>query len=173
MQSEHLPHTVNPAKLAQRRIVLDGNIPLGKLDRLSEQLVKLDSDGLVALQLEFGKDKQGFTTIIGSASTQVELICQRCMKEMTFDLSAVISLALVADDEAANELPDRYDPILVESSGLMPLRSLVEDDLILALPIVAYHDSPCGYADDEKHTEESSVEASVENPFSVLEILKH
>ncbi|MBV1959094.1 MAG: metal-binding protein, partial [Pseudomonadales bacterium] len=69
--------------------------------------------------------------------------------------------------------PDRYDPILVESSGLMPLRSLVEDDLILALPIVAYHDSSCGYANDEKQTEEPGVEASVENPFSVLEILKH
>jgi uncharacterized protein len=172
MQSERLPHTVSPAKLAQRRIILDGNIPLGKLDRLSEQLVKIDTGELVALRLEFGKDKQGFTTIVGSASTQVELICQRCMEAMTFDLSAVISLALVADDEAASELPDRYDPILVESSGLIPLRSLVEDDLILALPIVAYHDSPCGYVDD-KQTEESGVESSVENPFSVLEILKH
>ena len=171
MQSERLPHTVHPAKLAQRRIAVGGNIPLDMLERLCEQLTR--SDGLVELELEFGKDDQGFTTIIGSVSTRVGLICQRCMDEMIFDLRAEIALALVADEDAASQLPDRYDPILVEKPGIVPLRSLVEDDLILALPIVAYHDSACGYVDDKKQVEDSVDESSVDNPFSVLEILKH
>ena len=172
MHSERLPHTVSPAKLAQRRIVMCGNIPLGSLDRLCEQLI--GSDGDVELQLEFGKDDQGFTTITGSASTQVELICQRCMSEMELELNAKIALALVADDEAASKLPGRYEPILADDSGFLALRSLVEDDLILALPIVAKHDASCGFVDENSSVEEEiEAETSAENPFSVLEILKH
>ena len=149
---------------------MGGDIPLSDLDRLCEQL--LGSEGVVELQLSFGSDDQGFTTITGSASTKVSLTCQRCMDKMMFDLSTDISLALVVDDDAVNELPDRYEPILVEKAGFMPLKSLVEDDLILALPIVAYHDSDCGFVDEDA-TQEEEAEVSKPNPFSVLEVLKH
>jgi uncharacterized protein len=147
-----------------------GNIPLNSLDRLCGQLT--NDDGLVEVQLEFGKDREGFTTITGSAATKVGLICQRCMDEVKFDLQAIISLALVADDDAASKLPDRYEPLLAEASGVMLLRSLVEDDLILALPIVAYHDFSCGLVEKIEAPDEADAEISVENPFSVLEILK-
>lgn len=169
MQTERLPKTVNPARLAQRRIVMRGSIPLSNLERLCEQLT--GADGVVELELEFGTDDQGYTTITGSSSSKVGLVCQRCMNEMAFELNADIHLALVADDEAASELPDRYDPILADQSGFMPLHSLIEDDLILALPIVAYHDEACGYV-EENASKDADFDASAENPFSVLEILK-
>ncbi|MBL4585306.1 MAG: DUF177 domain-containing protein [Pseudomonadales bacterium] len=170
MQQERLPKTVNPARLAQRRIVMRGELPLSDLDRLCEQLV--GSDGVVELELEFGEDEQGHTTIAGSASTKVELICQRCMDKMLHSVTANINLALVADDDAVNELPDRYEPIMADRSGFLSLRCLIEDDLILALPIVGYHDENCGFVDEDAEKEQD-IEVSVENPFSVLEILKH
>ena len=169
MQIERLPRTVNPAKLAQRRIELRGEIPLSDLDRLCQQL--LGSEGQVALQLDFGSDKQGFTTIIGSVSAKVGVTCQRCMDKLMLDVTAKINLALVADDEAANELPDRYEPIMAEDKGFLPLRALIEDDLILALPIIAYHETACGFVDED--SKEIDIEVSKENPFSVLEVLKH
>lgn len=147
-----------------------GNIPLSSLDRLCELVI--GSDGDVELQLEFGKDDQGFTTIAGSASTTVKLICQRCMSEMDLGLDATIALALVADDEAASTLPDRYEPILADNAGFLELRSLVEDDLILALPIVAAHDTSCGFVGEKPEAGTDAV-ASTENPFSVLKILKN
>lgn len=47
----------------------------------------------------------------------------------------------VRNDEQAEALPEAYEPIEVNEFGEIDLLALVEDEIILALPVVPVHDS--------------------------------
>jgi len=81
----------------------------------------------------------------------------------------------VFNDEQAQNLPRTYEPLLVEDEKLVVL-DVVEEELILSLPMFAYHDA-CE-VDGYKQTEEAEVaaeelaEEKKPNPFEVLSALK-
>jgi len=85
-------------------------------------------------------------------------------------LDAGVRLALVESEMAAGSLPEEYDPLLCTADALS-LFDLVEDELMLALPIVAAHargecqSGPVGECPDQ-------APADRPNPFAVLSRLK-
>ena len=68
------------------------------------------------------------------------MTCQRCLQAMPIELSGAHQLAVVGDDEQARQLPARLEPLLVDGE-MCDLWTVVEDELILSLPIVSYHDT--------------------------------
>jgi uncharacterized protein len=75
------------------------------------------------------------------ANASVRLQCQRCLLPMTTELSAQRSFLFAPDEaEAARLDEDMEDDVLVLSRSL-DLIELVEDELILALPLVPRHDN--------------------------------
>ena len=72
------------------------------------------------------------------------------------------------DDDEAGELDEAFDPLLAEERGVS-LMDLVEDELILALPVVPLHEDCEGPQHDDATVVASE---SSDNPFAALEALK-
>lgn len=166
---EHpLPAMIKPLKLARQEGKLQGHMPLEQLTLLAADCVS--NEGTVEADLTL-KMEGPRAEIHGSASATVKLVCQRCLDAADVPLKVQIALGFVQTEEQAKELPSSLEPFLLEEEEI-PLASLLEQELILALPIVAYHSDcePFPYQGGEDQAP-SSVEEKP-NPFAVLEQLK-
>ncbi len=156
--SEGLPEHVDVARLAARSARLQSVTPVSAMARLAALLV--DAKGSVGSDLRFS-DRQW---IDGEASATVRVTCQRCLEPMSVALDARIRLAVDADED---QLPDDREAVMSDNGDLSPL-ALVEDELILALPIVPMHaEGECSV-----RLAENPAPAERESPFAVLQQLK-
>lgn len=104
------------------------------------------------------------------------LACRRCLAPIEQPVESDFLLGMVADEALAGELPASHEPVLVENEQLN-LLTLVEDELILSLPQVIYHDEadclvPAEQLVSKADEPEEDASASDENPFAVLRTLK-
>ncbi len=164
-----LPRRYQVHKEVARNGYFEGEIELSKLGRLTEFLHP-DEAGRkqtpVALKFEFSRNEFGVPVLVGSLETCLELECQRCLGTMEFPIDVDFHLMIDASDELVRE--SSLDT-LYSDEGFIDLFEVIEDELILAIPLVASHeDRSCN-----EHWKVSETEASVnENPFAVLEQLK-
>jgi uncharacterized protein len=135
MQTE-LPDHIDPWQLAAAAGRLEGTLMLSGLPRLRELLHA--ATGSVMVNLEAGVDERGVHFIGGRAVTSLELICQRCLEPLSLPLDIPFRLGLIHSESDADDLPDEYEPLLVAKADLVSA-DLVEDELILALPLIALH----------------------------------
>lgn len=173
MQKVKMPVTIDPVKAAQKRSDYEGVMPLVNLTRLTESL--LNPQGDVAVRVECGTDQQGLTVIQGKASCEVSVTCERCGEAMAVLLDCDFAYTPVKpDDDAALELiPERYDVIEKNEHGEINLRQLVEDELILALPLFPMHDEAvCAVSPASMSFGDIGPEPEKPNPFAVLAELK-
>jgi uncharacterized protein len=175
MSRQPLPEYLDPVRLADQGRVFDGSIANAAMKRLNESSESAQGEALV--HLEFGRDSGHRRMLRGWARTEVELTCQRCLEQYKQPLSAEFQLAIVTDEEQAERLPEDYDPLLY-SGRPMRTAAIVEDELILSLPIVAMHardDAACkGAREDTAEPNASTAEEGAKpNPFAALEQLKN
>lgn len=137
MQAPPLPERINPWQLAAEMGRLDGELSLTAMPRLAA--VPNRAVGTVNVALVAGTDRQGVRFIQGRLRTEVELVCQRCLGPLRLPLDVVVRLGLVRGEAEIDRLPDMYDPLLVPEEGVVVV-SLVEDELLLALPRIPRHD---------------------------------
>lgn len=166
--SDQLPDTIKPQSLIDTGGHLSGYTVLADMERLSAMLAS--NDGVVETRLDFGKDHQGIRFIKGRLKAELLLTCQRCLETVPYPVDLALSLALVGSEDQAAGLPEQYDPLVLDSQSLS-LTTLIEDELILALPIVAMHpESECTNRvptdEDDGHV------ADKPNPFAALAQLK-
>lgn len=159
-----LPEKVDHRKLAREGASLTGTMALGRFARLAETL--LHRRGNVEVTLEFARGKGQNTRIVGDASAEVAVTCQYCLEEMTLPLSATFDVLVVSSTEALVALPQGQDGLVCESEDLL-LTDVVEDELIVSLPMVPRHESgDCadlsGYSDDDVE------EGDTHRPFASL-----
>ncbi|MDT8384204.1 MAG: YceD family protein [Gammaproteobacteria bacterium] len=167
---------IEPFELAAQHRTLAGHLPVSSLPRLIPLLI---TDDLVVLGrcrvdyvLNFGVDEGGVPGLTGTLQAVLPLQCQRCMEELAFPVSLVLNLALVKSRQAAQQLPENYDPLLVLPDEETSVESIIEDELILALPQVAMHEiKDCPKGEAFLNTEDGSAPQR-ENPFAVLAQLK-
>ncbi|MFA0811464.1 YceD family protein [Microbulbifer epialgicus] len=165
-----LPKSVDARKLVQREQYLDGVLPLESLDRLRTAVESVN--GEIVSELQFGRDLQGHLTVSGKVSCTVELLCQRCLHPVREQIEAQFCWGVVWSEEQGKALPKDLDPVIQESDEL-DLHQILEDEILLNLPMVAYHDKEC-VSRESFHIGEVETEAGEqrENPFKVLEQLK-
>lgn len=138
MSKTRLPKQIEPIRLAERRAHIEGILALAEMPRLTSLLCKPEGD--VSVVLDFGVDAQGLRYVKGVAEVAVTLTCQRCMQPFNYQLKSEVLLSPVSNETAAGELPSDYEPVMVSAEGLVTLNDMVEDDLILALPLVTAHE---------------------------------
>jgi uncharacterized protein len=164
-----LPRQVDPRKFATKGISLSGRVPLEALPRLSEAVQSGVDE--IDVHLHFGIDEQGAKTLKGSADARVSVVCQRCLQPAQLTLHADIALAVIWTEEQAQNLSKDLDPWVLEE-GPADIYQAVEEELLLVLPMVAYHEEQCidpsvlSVGDVVPDAQESN------NPFKVLEQLK-
>ena len=131
-----LPTQIDPRKLAQQGISLEGEFAAEDLTRLSESVEAVT--GPLKASLQFSLDESRQPMITGEASVCVDVICQRCLDIVNIEIKAAIALQVVwSEDHIANVAPD-YEPWVVVDK-IADLDVVVEDEILLALPIVNYH----------------------------------
>ena len=171
MLTSTLPELIKPTKLARQDLLLKGIFPLVKMTRLTADAHS--TDGAVDVDVVLTKDGQGFSIMQGVVKTSVQLRCQRCLDGVGVKLSVDLSLAFVAHESRVAQVPSIYEAVLLDSEEISFIE-LLEDELILALPLMAYHDDceAYQYRTDKELESEKADEQRADNPFDVLAQLK-
>lgn len=129
---------IDAFRFARERRTLHGKLGFDGLPRLRQSLA--DGAGEVDYELEGGIDGQGRSTLTLRIHASLPLICWRCLERMTVPVdqtSRFVLMAREADLPPVEEEPEDWTG-LVAAAPIEP-RLLVEDELILALPIAPAH----------------------------------
>ncbi|HBA66799.1 MAG: metal-binding protein [Gammaproteobacteria bacterium HGW-Gammaproteobacteria-10] len=168
---DRLPELIDPLSFADKHSELSGQIKLKSLSRLAP-LLKNDT-GVATVDLFFSRQGR-LASIEGKIAATLTMECQNCLNEMDLHIENTIKLGVVSSLDEADRLPEGYEPLLV-GEGKIPLKDIVEDELLLALPDFPRHLEACLKIkvshdhQDELNTEQSNSN----NPFSILAKLKH
>jgi uncharacterized protein len=144
----------------------EGTLPLSAFKRLRDSLV--DTEGECRFELEFGRDASNQAFVEVRAEAELPLLCQRTLERYLHRVRLVQQLGLITSEAQESALPEQMEPLLVPESGEMPAIDLVEDELILALPVVP--DQPRFHASGGSGPRKRK--KSNRNPFGVLSQLK-
>lgn len=165
-----LPHKVDPFRFAENEIRLEGTLLIKDMHRLAASVN--NDTGKVDVKVNFGVDEQGIHFIRGQYVTHLMLQCQRCMEDFGFDMTGHFLLGIVHTEEEADQLPKGYDSIIAKEGELI-IQDVVEDELIVGLPIVPMHNlQDCKIKLPLALDSTEEVESEKENPFKVIEILR-
>jgi len=89
---------------------------------------------------------------------ELPLICQRCLDEMLINLD--LSFDYLISDATIDALDDSDEVDWLEADNEMNLQELIEDELLLAMPMAPVHEENCN---------KSSMQSGEKpNPFAVL-----
>jgi uncharacterized protein len=109
------------------------------------------------------------------AQATVTLVCQRCLQALALKVGIDQRYRFVDDEETAAGLDaDSDDDDFLALTPSLDLCVLVEDELLMALPIVPRHDDceiPAG-ADTGTGAGQEAIDNEAPNPFAVLAGLK-
>ena len=111
----------------------EGVLPVAELPRLVEALA--DDRGDVTYRLDFEQDGLGGPQLHVVLSAGLSLECQRTLESFVYPARVDTRLGLLADEQDADALPGECEPLLLEGGALSP-RRVIEDELLLALPLV-------------------------------------
>ena len=139
-----LPDRVDCEQLALETAVLERVYPLGEMPRVQDLLS--DSVGSVRARFAFAKVGSGRAGAAVAIEASPHLICQRCLQGFTFAICGNSEVEFAGDGNEASG--DPLHEVYAAPNGLISLQDLAEEELLLALPIVAACDSPqtCGRA---------------------------
>ena len=164
-----LPEFIEPLNLADKRGSLKGQLPISSLKRLSELLYS--DEGFVTVSLFF--NRQGRLPIIaGTIEAELQLKCQNCLEALTWSVNHSVNLAIVSSIDQVNRLSEDFDPLLLEQESML-VKDLVEDEILLSLPVYPKHQHSCFVATDNNKTNLEEAKPASENPFSILATLKN
>lgn len=169
------PRAVNIKALCKDRASLSGDWPLSAMTRLADSLFGPQS-GAVAWSAAceevpaLGAEPELWMQL--GARTQVQLQCQRCLKGAPQELVVDRRFRFARTEQEAEELDEALEDDVLALAPRLDLQELVEDELILALPLVARHEGECPEPlplplDDLGPAE------TTPNPFAALAALKN
>ena len=165
-----LPDFADPLRLCALEKAYEGAIPLADLARLAPLLTS--SEGEAAFALAFRMDPDRGPVVRVEVRAKLPVQCQRCLETMPLTVESSSTLGVVSGPDEAERLPDDLEPLLVGDDRLA-LRSLVEDELLLAVPAAPMHPpEECTVRLDELNADprQSSdvAQEGAGNPFAAL-----
>jgi uncharacterized protein len=177
MEKKMDPHHLDVLNLAREALNLNGQGVLADWPRLAQELFGSELlAGLVVWQLQgrsvpqSGGADQIWLDL--KALVNLPLQCQRCLTPVLETVQAERSFRFVADEATATALDDEAEEDILVISRDFDALALIEDELILSLPLVPLHEEcpeamPMSVADPEFEDA-----AQRPNPFGVLAGLK-
>lgn len=171
----HDPLKLDMAAFAAEHGELAGDWPLQALPRLAESAVPEASVGAMVHWQARGELRPlpGGTAEVWlqlKADVRLALCCQRCLAPVDETVALDRALRFVADEQQAAALDAELEDDVLSLERSLDLRELVEDELLLALPLVPRHaecPQPLPLAEDDHEPEDERP-----NPFAVLAALK-
>ena len=177
MTKEHSPDRLDIKAFAQAGGHLSGHDSLLKYKRLAQEAKGLHPDLLV----DWSADGEVRTVAGLGAQIWVHLKvhatfpmqCQRCLGPVDVPIDIEREFRFVADEATAEALDDDCEEDLIAISREFDLRQLIEDELLMELPVVPRHDE-CPEPVVLESTDEDFEEANTQktNPFAALATLR-
>jgi uncharacterized protein len=159
-------------RLSEAEADIDFAVPLAELPRLRAQVASVA--GEVHGRVHFRR-MAGIAVAELTLSGTAHLVCQRCLGALDVGVEGQAQVGLIASEADAGSVPEELEPVLA-AEGRISVGELVEEELLLTLPIVPLHGGTeagaCVVA-DAPPLETSAHEAEVQRPFAQLaELLK-
>jgi len=189
-------------KFAQAASHAQGHVPLERFSRLMLEQDHVSQGEIFGLEDEpqevqallnaksvhweldgfFDEDALGSSVSVNAragfvlkAQTVIKMTCQRCLGLCVQALEVDRTFRFVRDEQMALEMDDASDDEFLVLSNAFDVLELMEEELIMALPLVPVHDQ-CPVPLTQQLLNKSSIEEEFEekrpNPFAVLSALK-
>lgn len=155
--NDGIPDLVDLARLAQAGAALAGRVTAARLQRLREVYAEVDD---ATVRVAFGLDPgDGRVQLRGDLTGRVLTTCQRCLGPLWLELASHFEIR--PDEEEA--------PVPPPPAGSFDLLALIEDELLLACPMIPRHaDTGCAAASDPA----LAARGGRPNPFDALATLR-
>ena len=173
-EREFDPLRLDVAAFAKGAGELHGRWPLQQFDRVIDASTR---DAPVTEELAWRvrgerRDERGGEGQVWlhlSALAEVPLQCQRCLRPVVIEVQVERSFLFVHGEDAAAQIDGDMEEDVLPITRALDLRELIEDEVLLALPIVPRHDV-CPIPLVAGTAEVPACDAP--NPFAVLAALK-
>jgi uncharacterized protein len=164
-----LPIQIDPLDLAKNQVRLEGQYSTAKLPRLAEYSPSKDAN--VHVRLGFSQETDALIKVSGNIDLKLRLTCERCLQPFDLDISLEPQFYF---DVSGVEPEEQDERDIIQVKGPVDLKSLVEDEILLALPMIPMHETgQCAAGGKEYQEEEDKQQTDVNHPFAQLaELLK-
>lgn len=152
-------------RLAQQRRAFEGRLPLAACGRLRGLLAH--HEGVVDYAIECAPDALGRPELRVRVAGSLPLVCQRTLVAYWHPVAIDARLGVIGREADEGALLASQEPLLVGAEGKR-LAEVVEDELILAVPVVPR--DPAAAPVDAAAA--STATGSNGSPFAVLAALK-
>lgn len=175
MQKPKNLHSLDVRALTKSDLHLEGETALVEFERLAQDC-SAEVTGLVAWSVQgaMAPDQHGKEApwLHLQAKTTVPLICQRCLHPVPVELLIDQDFRFVADEATALAEDDASQEDLLVLEDSFDLMALIEDELLMSLPLLPLHVGCVGEQLAISSEEEASLRKAKPNPFAVLAALK-
>lgn len=169
-------HALDLPALCRHGQTLQGQLPLATMTRLAASLFEAPTaeeavawSAQASLLTVAGSEAQMWLAL--QAQTQVQLQCQRCLQPMAHPLTLDRRLRFVRDEDEAARLDEESDDDVLALPPRLDLAALLEDELILALPLVPRHEQ-CSQPLPQADEAATGSEDEAPHPFAALAALR-
>lgn len=175
--SRDFPDWIDVERAAQAGRRFAGEARIEWMPRVLDLLDEPGPDDEIGFEISAGLEKlSGAGDIVRLAVRvhgSVPMTCQRSLKRYRQPIDSHSSVAVVASEDQLSALPEDLEPKLVPE-GRLKLVELVEDELLLALPLVPRDpdSSPVENAGDSFEPAEPDKNNGRDNPFAELARLR-
>lgn len=181
MTKDYSPDRLDIKAFAQAGAPLQGNDALLKYERLAQEAQGLHPDLHVIWQargeLRAGaaetQDQAAQPWLHLTVQAALPMLCQRCLTPVEVPLEVDRWFRFVADEATAELLDDDAEEDLLVISREFNLRELIEDELLMSLPVVASHEEcPVAVVMESSSEDFDAAEEEKPNPFASLSNFK-
>ncbi len=140
--------------------------------RLDDVLMSRSGEAQVSLSFD---TEAGLHVVVGQLQAALDMQCQRCLRPAVITVDRRFRLVMVRSDLEAARLQADHEILEIEGETLL-IRNLIEDELLLSVPLVPMHDD-AAHCDAamldwlDAHPDKEATHGS-QSPFAVLKDLK-
>lgn len=155
---------IDAFEFARKALEASGSLALQSLERLDV----LERSGSMEWRAAGSVDAHGKPFLDLAVRGKLVLACQRCLEPLVHDVALSSHLLLVRDEAEADAVPlEELAFDVVVGSESFDLSELVEDEIILSLPLVPKHER-CQGLGAHASGEGGENDAARVSPFAVL-----
>jgi len=153
-------------ELAAAGTDLAGEVDARSLPRAADQLAEGADPTPIAWRISGGHDGTGRPLLAVRIDAVVPLVCQRCLQPFGATIAQQTDLLLARDEAELARLDAEETEVVLANTTLDP-RNLVEDELLLSLPLSPRHDEDACAAARRSKSDDGK-----RSPFAGLAVLK-
>jgi uncharacterized protein len=152
---------INNLEFAQKQLKLADSFAVSDCKRLLETSMLNDKNAeQAAIHFELSGFYKQFShpSLHLRIKTKLPAICQRCLDEVLINLD--LNINYLINNNPIKELDENDEMDWLEANTEMDLCELIEDELLLAMPIAPVHENNC--------SKQSMQSGEKPNPFAAL-----